>query len=50
VPPLLVELHVLGAVSLTIGVTQFHLKQTAQDREPGTARVERRVEPVSAVQ
>jgi cytochrome c oxidase assembly protein subunit 15 len=50
VPPLLVELHVLGAVSLTIGVTQFHLKQTAHDREPGTARVERRVEPVSAVQ
>ena len=50
VPPLLVELHVLGAVSLTIGVTQFHLKQTAHDREPGTARAERRAEPVSAVQ
>jgi cytochrome c oxidase assembly protein subunit 15 len=48
VPPLLVELHIAGALSLTIGVTQFHLKQTAHDREPGTKRVERTVEPVSA--
>jgi cytochrome c oxidase assembly protein subunit 15 len=48
VPPLLVELHIAGALSLTIGVTQFHLKQTAHDREPGTQRVERAVEPVSA--
>jgi cytochrome c oxidase assembly protein subunit 15 len=47
VPPLLVELHIVGAVSLTIGVTQFHLKQSAQDREPGTERVDRRVEPVA---
>jgi heme a synthase len=47
VPPLLVELHIVGAVSLTIGVTQFHLKQSAQDREPGTRRVERSVEPVA---
>jgi cytochrome c oxidase assembly protein subunit 15 len=39
VPALLVELHVAGAVSLTIGVTQFHLKQRAQDREPGTKRI-----------
>ncbi len=38
VPVLLVELHVAGATSLTIGVTQFHLKQRAQDREPGTRR------------
>jgi heme A synthase len=38
VPVLLVELHVIGAVSLTIGVTQFHLKQSAHDREPGTKR------------
>jgi len=38
-PALLVELHVAGAVSLTIGVTQFHLRQTAHDREPGTKRV-----------
>jgi len=37
VPPVLVELHVLGAVSLTIGVTQFHLRQTAHDREIGIA-------------
>jgi cytochrome c oxidase assembly protein subunit 15 len=39
VPALLVELHVAGAVSLTIGVTQFHLKQSAQDREPGTRKI-----------
>ncbi|HUX04672.1 MAG TPA: COX15/CtaA family protein [Acidimicrobiales bacterium] len=37
-PPLLVELHVAGAVSLSIGVTQFHLRQTAHDREPGTKK------------
>lgn len=37
-PAALVELHVAGAVSLTIGVTQFHLKQSAHDREPGTRR------------
>src|SRR5580698_5759594 len=48
VPPLLVELHIVGAVSLTIGVTQFHLRQTAHDREPGTRRADRPVEPVSA--
>jgi cytochrome c oxidase assembly protein subunit 15 len=47
VPPALVELHIVGAVSLTIGVTQFHLKQTAHDREPGTRRVERLAEPVN---
>lgn len=46
VPPLLVELHVAGAVSLTIGVTQFHLKQTAHDREPGTQR-NRSAEPIN---
>jgi cytochrome c oxidase assembly protein subunit 15 len=50
VPPLLVELHIVGAVSLTIGVTQFHLKQTAHDREPGTRRVERAAVPLNAVQ
>jgi cytochrome c oxidase assembly protein subunit 15 len=38
-PAWLVELHVAGAVSLTIGVTQFHLRQSAHDREPGTKRV-----------
>ena len=38
VPALLVELHVAGATSITIGVTQFHLKQSAHDREPGTRR------------
>jgi cytochrome c oxidase assembly protein subunit 15 len=47
VPPLLVELHVLGAVSLTIGVTQFHLRQSAHDREPGTRRVEPSAAPVN---
>ena len=45
VPPLLVELHIVGAVSLTIGVTQFHLRQTAHDREPGTRRADREVVP-----
>lgn len=37
-PALLVELHVAGATSLTIGVTQFHLRQSAHDREPGTKK------------
>lgn len=46
VPPLLVELHIVGAVSLTIGVTQFHLRQSAHDREPGTRRADRQVESV----
>jgi heme a synthase len=32
-PAWLVELHVLGAVSLTIGVTSFQLAQVARDRE-----------------
>ena len=34
VPVVLVELHILGAVSMAIGVTQFHLRQSAHDREP----------------
>jgi cytochrome c oxidase assembly protein subunit 15 len=34
VPVVLVELHIAGAVSLAIGVTQFHLRQTSHDREP----------------
>jgi cytochrome c oxidase assembly protein subunit 15 len=38
VPVLLVELHVLGAVSVTIAVTQFNLRQVARDRVPGTRR------------
>lgn len=38
VPAVLVELHVAGAVSLSIGVTQFHLRQTAHDRVPGTKK------------
>ena len=33
-PALLVELHVLGAVSLTIGVTSFQLGQVARDKDP----------------
>jgi cytochrome c oxidase assembly protein subunit 15 len=48
VPPLLVELHIVGAVSLTIGVTQFHLRQTAHDREPGTRRADREAVAVSS--
>jgi cytochrome c oxidase assembly protein subunit 15 len=38
VPVVLVELHVAGAVSLTIGMTQFTLRQCAHDREPGTEK------------
>lgn len=38
VPVVLVEFHVAGAISLCIGVTQFHLRQSAHDREPGTRR------------
>jgi heme a synthase len=49
VPPLLVELHIVGAVSLTIGVTQFHLRQSAHDREPGTRRTNHRDVPLSSV-
>lgn len=33
-PVVLVELHVIGALSLTIGVLQFQLRQVARDREP----------------
>jgi cytochrome c oxidase assembly protein subunit 15 len=40
VPGALVELHIAGAVSLTIGMTQFTLRQTAHDREPGTRKSE----------
>ena len=37
-PAWMVELHVIGAVSLTIGVTSFQLAQVAHDREPGVPR------------
>jgi len=37
-PVLLVELHVLGAVSITIGVLHFQLAQVARDREVGLER------------
>jgi heme a synthase len=37
-PTWLVELHVAGAVSLAIGVTQFNVRQSARDREPGTKK------------
>ncbi len=43
VPALLVWFHVGGAISLTIGMTQFTLRQSAHDREPGT---EKKTEPV----
>ncbi len=39
VPAWLVELHELGAVSLTIGVTQFNVRQYARDRVPGTKKM-----------
>jgi cytochrome c oxidase assembly protein subunit 15 len=38
VPAWLVELHELGAISLTIGVTQFNVRQYARDRVPGVAK------------
>ena len=41
VPAALVELHLVGATSLSIGVTQFHLRQTAHDREPSIPRKHR---------
>jgi cytochrome c oxidase assembly protein subunit 15 len=37
-PIALVELHVIGAVSLAIGVLQFQLRQVARDREDGITR------------
>lgn len=37
-PGWLVEIHAFGAVALTIGVTQFNLRQVARDRVPGTAK------------
>ena len=40
-PTWLVDLHVAGAVSLAIGLTQFNVRQSARDREPGTRRVPR---------
>jgi cytochrome c oxidase assembly protein subunit 15 len=45
VPVVLVELHVAGAVSLSIGMTQFTLRQSAHDREPGTEKKTRSANP-----
>ena len=45
-PPLLVELHVLGAVSLTIGVTSFQLAQVARDKEPAAAQADSEPAPI----
>ena len=45
VPALLVELHIVGATSLSIGVTQFHLRQTAHEREPSIPRKTRKTQP-----
>lgn len=49
VPVLLVELHVAGATSLTIGVTQFHLRQSAHDREPTIPRKSPRASTITNV-
>jgi heme a synthase len=46
-PVLLVELHVIGAVSITIGVLHFQLAQVARDREVGIGRTVV-VEPVTS--
>jgi len=48
-PAWLVEIHVAGAVALTIGVAQFNLKQSARDREPGTRRLFESAVPDSSV-
>jgi len=37
-PVLLVELHVIGAASVTVGVLHFQFAQIARDREPGLER------------
>jgi len=37
-PIVLVELHVIGAASVTVGVLHFQLSQVARDREPGLER------------
>lgn len=37
-PVLLVELHVIGAASVTVGVLHFQLSQVARDREAGLER------------
>src|SRR5665213_484888 len=48
-PTWLVEIHVFGAIALTIGVTQFNLRQSARDREPGTKRIPTGVSRVATV-
>jgi len=40
-PAWLVEIHVAGAVALTISLVQFNVRQTARDRVPGTQKVPR---------
>lgn len=42
-PAWLVELHVVGAVSLTIGVTSFQLGQIARDKDPDVVAEKQRV-------
>jgi heme a synthase len=48
-PVLLVELHVIGAVSITIGVLYFQLAQVARDREVGLDRVAVAPTPVEPI-
>jgi cytochrome c oxidase assembly protein subunit 15 len=48
-PGWLVEIHAFGAVALTIGVTQFNLRQVARDRVPGTAKVATPLSAASAL-
>jgi cytochrome c oxidase assembly protein subunit 15 len=49
VPPWLVEIHVFGAVALTIGLVQFNLRQSARDREPGTYRINESASPLTTL-
>jgi cytochrome c oxidase assembly protein subunit 15 len=46
-PGWLVEIHAFGAVALTIGVTQFNLRQSARDRVPGTANATKSLQATS---
>jgi cytochrome c oxidase assembly protein subunit 15 len=49
VPVLLVELHIAGAVSLTIGVVQLNVRQIAHARVPGTRRADAVTTPSGAL-
>lgn len=49
VPIALVELHILGAVALTIGMVQLNVRQTARAREPDVAPWRPPIRPARAL-